>query len=335
MYIAPGATAYSVAGDGTVIVHTEAAPTFALEWVSREGTSTPVAGASIADLDNSIALSPDDTRVVYSAGQAQPGIFVRDLSTGADTRLTSQEMKGLNGVYGGFSMLMYASWFPSGDRILYTQGQVEAPRLVALRADGSGEPTTLARGVSGGVSHDGTRLLWLEDQRGASRLRYAALGGDMTVGEPQTPAGTEKLYVESFDLSPDGTLLAYSAREETLQLNVYLMGFPSGTPRRQVTSAGGTRPRFSPDGRELYFLSGSRNQSGAPEGQLMVASITAGSTLSVGAPRVLMSGAALPHGFDVARDGRVLVARRTIRADEGPRALLLENWPALVKGGPR
>jgi Tol biopolymer transport system component len=260
---------------------------------------------------------------------------VRDLSTGADTRLTSQEVGGLNAAYGGFSPLMYPSWFPSGDRVLFTQGQVEAPQLVALRADGSGEPTMLERGAWGRVSHDGKRLLWLEDQRGTSRLRYATLGGDLTVGDPQTPAGTEKLSVQSFDLSPDGTLLAYAAREETIQLNVYVMAFPSGTPRRQVTSSGGTTPQFSPDGRELYFLTGSRSESGAPEGQLMVAPVTPGPSLSVGAPRVLMSGAALPHGFDVARDGRVLVARRTIRADAGPRALLLENWPALVKGGPR
>ena len=99
-----------------------------------------------------------------------------------------------------------------------------------------------------------------------------------------------------------------------------------------MTSSGGTRPQFSPDGRELYFLTGGQNEAAASEGRLMVAPITAGPSLSVGAPRVLISGAALPHGFDVARDGRLLVARRTARPDEGPRALLLENWPALLSG---
>jgi hypothetical protein len=45
-----------------------------------------------------------------------------------------------------------------------------------------------------------------------------------------------------------------------------------------------------------------------------------------------MSGA-LPDGFDVARDGRLLVARRTVRTDERPRAILVENWPALLAAG--
>jgi Tol biopolymer transport system component len=330
VFVAPGATSYSVSSDGTAIVHTEVAPTFALAWVSRDGASTALPGPPIANLHNSIALSPDDTRVVYSAGEVRPGIFVRDLSTGTDTTVTSSEVKGLNAALGGFSTLMYPSWFPSGDRVLYTQGQVEAPQLLALRADGSGEPRMLARGAWGNVSEDGKRLLWLEDQRGVSRLRYATLDGNLTVGEPQTPPGTDKLTLRSFDLSPDSSLLAYAAREDTIQFNVYLMAFPSGTPRRQVTSSGGTSPRFSPDGRELYFLSGGPSESGAPEGRLMVAPVTPGPALSVGAARVLMSGAALPKAFDVARNGRLLVARQTARTEERPRALLLENWPALA-----
>lgn len=34
---------------------------------------------------------------------------------------------------------------------------------------------------------------------------------------------------------------------------------------------------------------------------------------------------------DAARDGRLLVARQSERAGERPRALLVENWPLLLK----
>jgi hypothetical protein len=113
-------------------------------------------------------------------------------------------------------------------------------------------------------------------------------------------------------------------------VNVHLVAFPSGTPRRQVTSSGGTYPQFSGDGRELYFLSGGRNDSGTLEGRLMVAPLTPGPALGVGVPRVVVSGSTVPDGYDVARDGRLLVARRPEGA-ERPRALLIQNWPRLLK----
>ena len=51
-----------------------------------------------------------------------------------------------------------------------------------------------------------------------------------------------------------------------MQGNILVTAFPAGTPRRQVTSSGGTFPQFSSDGRELYLFSGGRNESGAFEG---------------------------------------------------------------------
>ena len=228
-------------------------------------------------------------------------------------------------------MMMHPAWFPSGDRVLYARGQIEAAQLTSWRADGSGEPSTLTKGSLGRISADGKWLLWLEDVRGLGLLRYSAFNGSATVGEPRTPPGMEKVNVRSFDLSSDGSLLAYAASEESTQANVHVTAFPAGTPRRQVTNSGGTFPQFSADGRELFFLSGGRSQSGAPEGHLMVVPLTPGPSLTLGVPRALLTGSATPSGYDVVRDGRLLVTRRPVRAGERPRALLVENWPLLLK----
>ena len=97
-----------------------------------------------------------------------------------------------------------------------------------------------------------------------------------------------------------------------------------------MTSSGGTFPQFSADGRELYFFSGGSSESGAFEGRMIVVPLTPGPALATGVPRTLFTGSAVPSGFDVARDGRLLVARQSERAGERPRALLVENWPLLL-----
>jgi serine/threonine protein kinase len=335
VFLEPAATGFSVSNEGTAMVQADVPPAYTLEWISRDGKALAVAGPPIEDLYPWIAVSPDGGRVAYVAGRVQPGVFVRDLSTGADTRLTLEGVRGLNVALAGYSTLLHPAWFPSGDRVLYTKGQIEAPQLLAWRADGSGEPSTVTKGSYGRISGDGKWLLWLDDNRGQSRLRYSAFNGSTPVGDPRTPPGMEKLNLRSFDLSPDARLIAYAAIEEGTRANVYVSAFPEGTPRRQVTSSGGTFPQFSADGRDLYFFTGGRTASGAPEGRMMVAPLTTEPSITIGVPRELFTGSTKPSGYDVVKDGRLLVARRVMRAGERPRALLVENWPLLMKAGNR
>jgi dipeptidyl aminopeptidase/acylaminoacyl peptidase len=67
--------------------------------------------------------------------------------------------------------------------------------------------------------------------------------------------------------SPDGRLLAYVS-DESGRPDIYLQQRPDGD-RIRVSMAGGTRPRWSRDGRSLFFLRGSTimralMQEGAP-----------------------------------------------------------------------
>ena len=53
--------------------------------------------------------------------------------------------------------------------------------------------------------------------------------------------------------SPDGRWVAYSSRESG-QREVYVASFPMATGKRQISTMGGTTPRWRRDGQELFYL---------------------------------------------------------------------------------
>ncbi len=54
------------------------------------------------------------------------------------------------------------------------------------------------------------------------------------------------------DLSPDGRWLAYSS-DESGQPEIFVRPFPEMSGRWQISDSGGMSPRWSPDGRELFY----------------------------------------------------------------------------------
>ena len=92
-----------------------------------------------------------------------------------------------------------------------------------------------------------------------------------------------------FDLSPDGTLLAFTDVEPVSnRLNIFVTTWPDLRERQQVTTEGGAWPRFSKDSRRVFYTSGGRATStGVTRGELRVAAITT-APLSVGTSKLLM-----------------------------------------------
>jgi Tol biopolymer transport system component len=295
-------------------------------------TTTNIPGKPIDDL-RGLAVSSDGARAVFSAGaRPQSNLFVRDLATGIDTRLPVERRAAHSPVSGTDQVLLHPSWFPAGDRVLYAAGAVVATNLIGQRADGAGEPVVLGEAMYGRVSPDGRWLLWLEDERGQGRLRFASFDNEGRIGSPaRSFPAFEKLDIRSFDLLPGGNrLLAFTVRDPNGQTNIHLVDFPGGEAKWQVTTEGGTSPRFSPDGRELFFLSGARNALGVPEGRLMVMTLATQPAVKLEPPRVFLSGEATPAYFDTASGSRLLVARPH-ESSRKTTATLIQNWPALLQ----
>ena len=86
---------------------------------------------------------------------------------------------------------------------------------------------------------------------------------------------------------------------------VYVVPYPGPGGQVQVSRGGGTLPRWSPNGRELYYVSG---------GNLMSAAVETGPALRASAPRTVFPLPPLVsyggHPYDVSPDGmRFLVLK--------------------------
>lgn len=262
-----------------------------------------------------LALSPDGKRlavtVVSSSGSAD--IWVFELERGVRTRFTFG---------GGFGSPV---WSPDGRNLVFYDFHPGHFGLYIKPADGSGSEQTLLSSdvpvIPQAWSRDGKFLAYSRnDPKTNFDVWILPLTGDR---KPfpfvQTP------YTElNPKFSPDGKWIAYQS-DESGRSEVYVAPFPGPGGKWQISSAGGTQPVWSRDGREVYFFS--------PAYQMMAAAIRAsGASLQPGNAVPLFTPAArnYPSGvYDVDAKGRFLI---NIGAEETSEPLtLVQNWDAELK----
>jgi Tol biopolymer transport system component len=132
---------------------------------------------------------------------------------------------------------------------------------------------------------------------------------------------------EAATLSPNGRWLAYSS-DETGRNEIYVRPYPAGGAKVLVSQGGGIEPRWSPDGRTLYYQS---EHDGVP--YLFAAGVVTGPefTITSRAPLFDISQfePAEPHAnWDVSPDGT-----RFIMVHQGAliEMIFVLNWPEEVR----
>jgi hypothetical protein len=113
--------------------------------------------------------------------------------------------------------------------------------------------------------------------------------------------------------------------------------FPEPGGKWQVSAAGGSQPRWRPDGKELFYV--------APTGKLMGVPIglaTQTRTVTVGTPTALfdahlavgagisLSGYQSRALYAVTNDGRFLI-NTTVEEDRPTPITIVQNWDVLLK----
>ena len=168
-------------------------------------------------------------------------------------------------------------------------------------------------------SQDGRFLLFHEDN---AKTGIDLLAWPMIEKEPkEIPVATTPFAEVTGEFSPDGHWVAYDTNESG-QSQIVVQPFPNPTSKWQISTAGGSQPRWRRDGKELYFI--------APDAKLMAAQIHASpSGIESESPVVLFQTRMDPGTFRqqyvVSADGRFLINELIEDASAPPITLIL-NW---------
>jgi serine/threonine-protein kinase len=212
-----------------------------LTWRDRHGADVPLVG-QISRAWGTGTLSPDGHRVANAIiDEKGSDIWVVDLARGTPTRLT----------FGGAND--NPIWTPDGQAIVYAGNPNGKRGIYKILADGSSSQPQLLSAEAGtptSLSPDGKTLVFTQPTPGGpSAIMILSL--DSAGAAPRRLR--ESSASDSFgQISPDGHWIAFSSNESG-RLEIYVVPFPSGGAKHQVSSNGGTRERWSADGKELLF----------------------------------------------------------------------------------
>ena len=300
-----GHAAFSVSGNGILAWRSARRPS-RLAWFDRSGVETaPVARALV---HGGGRLSPDGKK--YAVGVVDPklgtsDIWVYDLARGSQDRVTFQQLDERNPVWASADRIYYRSDGGGGPPDIFEITPGQDRREVLHRGPGVEEPHD--------VSRDGKWLLFIS--------YTPPVGADILTlpleprGKPSAFATTQ--FQELFPrFSPDAKWVAYSS-DVSGQPDVYVRPFVGSAGPIRISQAGGTRPRWSRDGKELFFL--------APGGRLMAVPVGT----DFGVPRMLFQ-AADAVDFDVSVDGTQFLVQLIERSEQPPLNVLV-NWRARLQ----
>ena len=300
-----GRAAFAVAPNGTLAyVKAVPSPKRTLLWVDRQGRETPL-NATPGPYTEA-RLSPDNRRVLLTyRTDATEDIWMHDIARGVTEPFVAEPVSEWS-----------ANWTADGERVLFSSRREGPFRLYTKRANGLGgiEATGPAGGVSAvfGPTPDGQGIL-VSVTKGVSVVTLAT--------NTDTVLWTEPAVGDAF-ISPDGRWIAYAAGAPGAR-QVWVRPYPGVEKDRwRISVGGGTSPRWSPDGRTIYYLNG---------GSMMAVGLRPGAPFSHDEPVRLFEGNYLPD-FDVARDGRFLMIRRPAEQPSSDnRIVVVLNWFADLK----
>ena len=220
-----------------------------LTWFDRSGKELSVLPGT--DGFYQVELSPDDKKAAVTIGDPTGVIWIYDLVHNSRSRFSFG-----NGRYSS------AIWSRDGKQIAYLSGDNTSAfdrDIVVKAADGSGEGRTLlnigtSRSLQEGLddwSADGRYLMY---DLGTIGQKTGVDIWVLPLSKEEKPfpyiAGPANELFGQF--SPDRKWVAYTS-DESGRMEIYVAPFPWTGAKWQISSLGGTRPRWRRDGKEIIY----------------------------------------------------------------------------------
>jgi dipeptidyl aminopeptidase/acylaminoacyl peptidase len=287
-----------------------------IAWLDRTGQLTALKAP--AQLYRQPDLSPSGETLAYQFedpdGAEGRDIWVYDIQRDVASRLTSAPGEDET-----------PRWMPDARRLVFTGNREGKRYLMMASADGSSAEERLWTFDDhvhvNGVRADGSAVF--------VNVRSASTREDIWVYSFSERSAKPFLATSATEYgaepSPDGRFVAYVS-DESGRIEVYARDLQTGG-RTQVSRDGGVEPRWSHDGRELFF----RSQDGT---QLLKIAVSAAGKPTFSAPAAFLK-ATFPLGgrdplYAVHPDGKRFLILRSEPMAELPIEITL-NWTAGLK----
>jgi Tol biopolymer transport system component len=239
-------------------------------------------------------------------------LWVHDLERGTSVKLTD------NG------RATHPTWTSDGERIVFDLSHGGMANLYWVPLQGN-EPVERLSETEflqqpGSWSPDGRYLAYVQWQPSEGTAIWLL---DSRNGTIRPFLDDEHQYAFP-EFSLDGRWLAYTS-DELGEWLVWLTLFPDQRERALVSNVKGRAPVWSPDGRQIYYLS---------EGNMMAVAVDADSDLTLGVPRLLIEGPLDSGGpvrtYDLTPDGTRFIFARGVespkRAEPIRKLHIVFNW---------
>jgi Tol biopolymer transport system component len=266
-------------------------------WRNRAGAQIALAGepGAYGDID----LSPDGKLIAVTQAEGAGDIWVIDWQrAGVSYRVTLDPGDDINPVWSR----------PTGDRIAFTTYRKGNADIYIKNANGTGPETPLldtsANELIEDWSKDGRYIAYKQGPEGAEDLWVLPMFGD----KKPFPIVQGPYHKDEPQFSYDGKWLAYTSDESAGMFQVFVISFPGGEQKLQVSKDGGGEPRWREDGKELFFRS--------PDNGAMAVDIRLGPRVEAGVPHLLFTGLnsaqsrdPIRHQWAVSPDGQRFLLR--------------------------
>ncbi len=288
-----------------------------LVWFSLDGVQGDTIPLPAAQY-NEVRFSPDGTRVATAR-------YERDnpLASGSDVWLVDLARKSGSRVTFDPQFEFAPVWSPDGRTIFYNGNKTGGYLIYRLSAEGAGEAAAISKpqGLAqqpDDITPDGRRIVFESQEAKTGRDLWIL---DTTSGAPPAPYLVTSFNESQARISPDGRWLAYLSNENG-RIELYIQSFPTPGSKVQVSNGGADAPAWSRDGKRLFFL--------APAQTLMAADVTPGAAPRVAAPVRLFRFPRQTRFFDVAPDGKRVLATMSASDAVGRTIDVILDWDAAI-----